>query len=145
MPNTIPSSLQGWHALIIDDEPDNVMVVQLVLEIHGLNVTTATGGQEALDWLAQNPAPDFVLCDLSMPGVDGWKVIQTVRTTPKMVNLCVFALTAHAMARDIERCLSAGFDAHFAKPIDPMKFVDQLARAILNVPHLAPRLAGAVS
>lgn len=139
----IESSLAGWTVLVVDDEPDNVMVTQMVLEMHGLTVYTAGGGREALRWLRDNPPPDFMLCDLSMPEVSGWEVQASLRRDPRTASLTVFALTAHAMAADRLRTQQSGFAAHLTKPIDPMTFVPELARLLQKAPHLAGRFASA--
>ncbi|MCU0475579.1 MAG: response regulator [Anaerolineae bacterium] len=141
MPFTPNLVLTGWTVLVVDDEPDNVLVAQMLLEMHGLTVYTARNGLEALAWLRANPLPDFVLCDISMPKMDGWEVIANLRADPALAHLCVFALTAYAMQTDRERAVAAGFNAHLAKPIDPMTLADDLVKIMREVPYLAPRLS----
>lgn len=143
MPFTPNPLLHGWTVLVIDDEPDNVLVAQMLLEIQGLRVMTAVNGEDALAKLRAAPLPDFVLCDISMPKMDGWELIAAIRADSALAHLCVFALTAYAMQTDRERAREAGFNAHVAKPIDPMTLTDDLVKIMRDVPYLAPRLTRA--
>ena len=116
------------NALIVDDQPDVLLVLQLMLKHLGHDVIACTGGQEALAQM-ESVTPDLILCDLSMPGMDGLSFARSVRANdrfkqPKM--LAISALCSDGLHQDASK---AGFDGHVQKPVqlDHLKAVlDQL-------------------
>jgi len=76
---------------------------------------------------AQQQAPDLVLCDLQLPGLDGYQVLQALRSEPNTARLPVVAVTAFSMPDDRRRIGSAGFDGYISKPIEPDAFLLQVA------------------
>jgi CheY-like chemotaxis protein len=131
--------LDGWRVLVVDDEPDNVDVVRRILIKFGAQVQTAENGQQALD-LLQKEAFEFVICDLTMPDIDGWELLRRVRAIPQLEKLPMIVLTAHAMAGDRERAKEAGFLEYMTKPIDVDVVGARLLVAMLSVPHLSQRI-----
>ncbi len=119
-----------WQVLIVEDEPDNQEVIAASLERHKLTIRTAKNGLEALEVL-KDFMPTFVLCDLSMPLMDGWQTLTEIRNNPKTAHLPVIALTAYAMIGDKERAMAKGFDGYVTKPIDVMTIFATL-KAILS-------------
>jgi|SRR5271157_1189418 len=79
--------------MVIDDEPDLVEVVKLILESDGYQVVTANGGQEALEKMGKE-MPDLVLLDIIMPRMDGWEVFSRIRSDQKTKDIPVIMLTA---------------------------------------------------
>ncbi|MCU0514290.1 MAG: response regulator [Anaerolineae bacterium] len=132
--------LAGWPVLVIDDDPDSLEIGERILRFYGAQVTTATDGYAALGHL-QLPGPAFILCDLSMPGMDGWTFLRTLRQMPGGAAIPVVALTAHAKAADEEQVLAAGFDACLHKPITPATFMHDLLRRLQHIPALVARLS----
>lgn len=128
-----PDALANWQVLVIDDEQDNLTVASLMLEMAGSTVHQAFHGKEGLEIMAQQ-AIDFVICDLSMPVMDGWQFVETLRKESKTSSMPVIALTAHAMPGDQERVLDAGFNAYLTKPLDPEKFIDQIVKLLEKFP-----------
>jgi len=126
-PTEEPADLNGLRVLSIDDQEDARDAMAALLESLGAQVHSAESAQEALAALASYQ-PDVVLCDLSMPGEDGFSVIRKIRALESDHDgkVPVVALTAYADRESIQRCLDAGFDAHLAKPMD----VVDLARLI---------------
>jgi signal transduction histidine kinase/ActR/RegA family two-component response regulator len=118
--------LDGTDVLIVDDDPDERLMMQAVLEVAGARVTSAASGAEALARLGENP-PDLLLSDIGMPGMDGIELIKRVRAAAPgtFAGVRAMAITAYARDGDRARALDAGYHAHVAKPIDP---VDLLAR-----------------
>jgi len=116
--STPPFALIDAHALIVEDNPVNMLVLSALLEKFGLRVTGASNGIEALEFLEHNPV-DIVFMDCQMPDMDGFETTRLLRggNSPNH-NIPVIAVTANAMSRDIERCLDAGMDDHVKKPID---------------------------
>jgi CheY-like chemotaxis protein len=123
--------LTGWEFLAVDDEPDNLTLLEIVLNFHNVRVTTASSGEEGLARISQKPFK-VALVDIQMPRVSGWDVIKTIRAhaEPHVSACVVIAVTAYAMIGDRERVLEAGFDGYISKPIDAATFMDSV-KAIL--------------
>ncbi len=119
------------HVLVVDDNPDIVASMALLLRLYGHKVDTALGGSAALA-TAQANRPDVVLLDISMPGMSGYEVARRLRSMFGG-GVTLIAITAHGFEEDRRRCLEAGFDCHFVKPADPEKveeFLRELARLL---------------
>lgn len=134
----------GWTILIIEDEPDNVNVVRKVMEFHGANVYVADNGIDGLQMLT-NMTPSLVLLDLSMPQMDGWEVLRTLRSKTGLAQLPVIALTAHAMSGDEESVMAAGFDGYIAKPIRINTLLPKIKEALQRANKLQQAQASAVN
>ncbi len=100
---------------VVEDNPDNRLLVNAILEDH-YEITEYESGVEAMAGLPQDP-PDLVLLDISLPQMDGTEVLGWLRRQAQFERLPVIALTAHAMAGDREKYLAAGFDDYVTKPI----------------------------
>jgi CheY-like chemotaxis protein/anti-sigma regulatory factor (Ser/Thr protein kinase) len=125
-----PHGLNGLLVLIIDDQEDAREALSTVLESLGARVHSSGNAAEGLAALASDH-PDVVLCDLAMPGEDGFSVIGKVRALgpDHGGTVPVVALTAYADRETVRKCLDAGFDAHLPKPMD----VPDLARLIVEL------------
>ncbi len=135
----IPRAFIQWDVLVVDDEKDNLEVAMRLLKIAGATAIAANNGKDALEKLAQIK-PRFILCDLSMPEVDGWEFLYRTRQNAETAKIPVIAFTAHAMPGDRERVLNAGFLNYIAKPLDPPRFIHQLIAMLATVPELTPLL-----
>lgn len=100
---------------VVEDNPDNRLLVQTILEDQYEVFEFETGGQ-ALEGIPRIQ-PDLVLLDISLPGKDGTEVLRALRSDDELRSLPVVALTAHAMSGDREKYLAAGFDEYISKPI----------------------------
>jgi CheY-like chemotaxis protein len=105
--------------LVVDDEPTNIALIRMVVEASGADVhlLTAAGGEEAVAH-ARAGAPDLILMDLQMPGLDGWEATRRLKADPATVAIPVIAVTAQAMPGDRAQALAAGCDDYVTKPID---------------------------
>jgi CheY-like chemotaxis protein/anti-sigma regulatory factor (Ser/Thr protein kinase) len=124
-------SLAGVSVLAVDDNPDALQLLQLVLESAGATVATATGGTEAIAAWRAAPA-DVLVSDLAMPQVDGFEMIAEIRALDAArgrVTPCL-AVTAQASQEHATRALRAGFHRHIAKPYDPAELIREVARAL---------------
>jgi CheY-like chemotaxis protein len=115
----------------------------MLLERCGATVLTATNGKEGYD-LIEKHRPRFVLSDLSMPILDGWGMNKLVQQEPQLRNIPIIAFTAHAMVKDRERAIAAGFHNYITKPLTPRTFIQNLLKLLLDVPDLHERLANAL-
>lgn len=118
MPDTI---------LAVDDNPQNLKLVRLLLAAEGHHVVTAAGADEALRVL-ETTTPAVILMDLQMPGIDGLELTRRLKADPARSEIVVIALTAYAMRGDRERALAAGCDDYVTKPIDTTALVSLVAR-----------------
>ena len=101
--------------LVVDDEPDMLLLTSTVLEGAGHEVVTAPSAEDAIDLLG-SADPDIVLLDLRMPGIGGWGVIEYLQQDERMAILPVVIVSAHAHDEHVERALAAGCRGHLAKP-----------------------------
>jgi CheY-like chemotaxis protein len=106
------------RVVIIEDNQDAADALRLLLDLHGYEVQVAHTGPEGVR-LAQEWAPDVVLCDIGLPGLDGYGVATALRQDPVMAQVCLIAVTAYGSDADRQRCLEVGFDQHLVKPVDP--------------------------
>ena len=122
------ASLAGLRVLVVDDDPDSNEVVRLLLAGQGAEVEVAASAAQALDILGRW-RPDVLVSDIGMPGEDGYGLIRNVRSRDgdKPQRLPAVALTAYATVDDRVRLLSAGFQAHVTKPLDPVELVAVVA------------------
>ncbi len=122
--------LVGLRVLVIDDEADARTLARHVLEQSGASVITSSSAKEALAFL-QSSNFDVLVCDIGMPEQDGYSFIRNVRalSTPKRTIPAV-ALTAYARSEDSTKALSAGFQKHLAKPVDPGGLVTMVASLV---------------
>lgn len=134
-----PNALEGWTVLVVDDEEDSREVAQLMLEMAGATVVTATDGIQALAKVGEYK-PHFILSDLSMPEMDGWRLMKELNRKRATAHIPVIALTAHAMSGDRERAIEAGFVNYITKPLDPDKFLWQLVNLLVDIPELSQLL-----
>lgn len=129
---------EDWHILLVDDEPDNLAVLEMVLSYSGATVTCMRSGQAALDTLRQNTF-DLALMDIRMPVMSGYDVLKAIREmpNPEQSDMVVIAITAHAMAGDRERMIESGFDGYISKPVEVPTIMDTIREIVEN--HLDQR------
>ncbi|MGL4617808.1 MAG: PAS domain S-box protein, partial [Chroococcidiopsis sp.] len=110
-------SLANVRVLLVDDDADTCEFLSAALEENGAIVTTAASAAEAIQILARS-RPDLLLSDIGMPETDGYELIRTIRSLASARSIPAIALTAYATNADRERAIAAGFQHHFAKPLD---------------------------
>lgn len=107
------ADLSGLEILLVDDEPYNLMLAEVILNKYGAHITTAANGREALD-LIDIKSFDIVLADLHMPEVDGYMLANKIRE--RYLQVPLIALTANVMQNDVERIRTSGFNDILLKP-----------------------------
>ena len=112
--------------LVVDDDPRNLRLAVTALEQAGHEVLSAEGGAEGIE-TALAHAPDLVLMDVQMPGMDGVSALRRLRAEPRTAAIKMVALTALAMKGDRERLIKEGFDAYLEKPIRYQEFLASVA------------------
>jgi two-component system response regulator VicR len=114
--------------LCIEDHPEMIELVKLILGRRGFEVQGAIGGKEGLEAILHDP-PDLILLDLMMPDVDGWEVYRQVRANQELKHCPVIVVTAKA--QEIDRVLGlhiAGVDDYITKPFGPKELIKSVER-----------------
>ena len=106
------------RVLLIDDNVDAAESLAQLLALSGHDTRTAGDGQRGIR-LAQDFKPEFVFCDLGLPGMSGYDVARELRALPFGRDIVLAALTGYGQPGDREKSVQAGFDAHLGKPVDP--------------------------
>lgn len=104
--------------LIIDDDSSNIFALNLVLKSRGFHCLSANNFKKGLNILAKNPTLKVVLMDMMMPEIDGYQGIYMLKNNDNFKKLAVIAITAQAMPRDKEHCITAGADGYVSKPVN---------------------------
>jgi CheY-like chemotaxis protein len=116
--SAVPSSNQPHRVLVVDDNPVNRRVAQLMLEKAGYVIEEAEDGQVAVDAVTSNGPFDVVLMDVNMPRLDGFQATDAIRQAEgDKRRTPIIAMTASAMSGDSDRCIEAGMDDYVSKPV----------------------------
>jgi CheY-like chemotaxis protein len=121
----------GLRILIVDDSPDAVTTMKLLLEIRGHETQTAGSGFEAL-MAFERFHPQVILLDVGLPGMDGYEIAKRVRQTRSGDRVKIIATTGYGREEDRLRAAEAGFDYHLTKPVN-FKTLEELLNS-LRVP-----------
>ncbi len=112
----IDGILAGRRVLVVEDDDISREMVTEFLSMHGMKVTTANDGAEALEHIRRDDF-DVVLMDCEMPVMNGYDATRRIRERPEFAQMPILAMTGNAMARDREKVLAAGMNDHIAKPV----------------------------
>jgi two-component system, cell cycle response regulator DivK len=121
--------------LLVDDEPDQVEMYQLALELSGFRVVSAYTGTEGFAQ-AQRARPAVIVLDLRLPDLSGWDVCARLRSDPATERIPVIILTAAAAPTVGEQAAAAGCKAHLTKPCFPDRLI-QTIREVIGTPEQA--------
>jgi two-component system, OmpR family, alkaline phosphatase synthesis response regulator PhoP len=113
------------RVLVVDDEPDVLLLCRLNLEQRGHEVVEAPNGDAALE-LVRSATPDLVVLDLMLPGIDGYQVLQALRAGDETSRVPVLVLTAKSLQADRERSRQLGAAAFLTKPFLPDELCDMV-------------------
>ncbi len=128
------ASFAGRHVLVADDDDLSRELMRELLGQHGITITEATDGQEALEKV-KSSAPhgfDAVLVDMHMPQMDGIAVTQAIRSLERedLANLPVIAVSADSFQQECDRALASGLNAYVTKPLDSRQLLDVLGQHV---------------
>jgi signal transduction histidine kinase len=130
-----PVNLGGVRVLLVDDETDSRNFLSMSLRQYGAEVTALGSADEAVSVL-QRERPDVLVSDIGMPGEDGYALIRRVRAlgADRGGQVPAAALTAYAKGEDTTRALSAGYQVHLPKPVEPTELATAVATLVGRVP-----------
>lgn len=123
----LESAIKGRTVLLVEDDGDTLQALALTLQFEDIQVLTATSAEEAQP-LIERTLPDAIVSDLTMSGASGCDLLQSIRA--RGITAPAIALSGHVRAEDEQMAKAAGFDDYLAKPVDPAKLIDALARLI---------------
>ena len=125
-------ALRGVSVLIVEDDEDTQLMLRTILETEGAAVSTAGTAAEGLQSFL-SLQPDVVVCDLGLPGADGYALLRQIRGLPGILggSTAAVALTGYA-AELTPKVLHAGFQAHLQKPVDPETLIKAVAALALQ-------------
>ncbi|MEB3231858.1 MAG: response regulator transcription factor [Leptolyngbyaceae bacterium] len=129
------SSSDSKRLLLIDDDPNLILLVKDYLEFRGYEVMTAENGREALEML-EIDTPDMIICDVMMPEMDGYSLVEHVRQDERMNWIPVLFLSAKGQSQDRVKGLSTGADVYMVKPFEPEELVAQVEAALRSASRL---------
>jgi two-component system, cell cycle response regulator DivK len=115
--------------LLIEDDPDCRIIVRTYLEHVGFEVLEEGDGEAGVR-RAREEAPDLILMDISLRGMDGWEATRMLKADPRTAPIPVIVLTAHALTQDQERSQEAGCDGYLTKPVDPQHVAREVRRTL---------------
>jgi len=132
------AELAGTRVLLVEDNEVNQELIVALLSMVGVDVVLANNGQAALDMLDGLPDFDCVLMDGQMPVMDGYTAARRIRAQARFAHLPLIALSANAMASDVELALASGMNDHIVKPIEVDTLFSKLAWWIRQAGSPAP-------
>lgn len=131
-PEAVPASTDAAEmplVLVAEDNEDNRIIAATMLRHSGYRVIEATTGSEAMA-LARSARPALILMDVGMPDIDGWSATRSLKADAETKDIVILAFTAHALPGDREHAKEAGCDGYLAKPVEPLRLVREVGRAL---------------
>ena len=123
--------LDGIHVLLVEDDPDALEFLSLILSQAGARVSPFGLAQPAYDFVvATKDRPDIAVSDIAMPGQDGYSLLHKLRAwehAQGRASVPAIAVSAFCRDEDVRRSIAAGFDRHWTKPVEAAHIVDQIA------------------
>jgi CheY-like chemotaxis protein len=120
--------------LLVEDDSLNRMVIEDIIQFDQIEakLTCVETGEEALACVCRLE-PSLILLDLGLPGIDGLETTRRLKRLPKLQNVPIWAISAHAMKGDAEHALAAGCSAYFSKPISGKQLAEQIRQFIRDL------------
>jgi len=115
--------------LIVEDNPQSMELIEMILRTEGYILLQAIDGEEALD-VAMRERPDLIIMDIKIPKMSGLEVTRKLRETPALRHTLIIGVTAYAMKGDRERIIRAGCDAYLSKPINTRELPRMVAQML---------------
>ena len=117
------------RVLVVEDNPNNMKLINMVLKRHGYETIGAVTGKEGVE-KAGTEKPDMILMDIMLPDIDGLETTRRIRRIESLEKIPIIAITSYAMAGDREKILQAGCNGYFEKPINPLTIMNDIEKII---------------
>lgn len=130
----------GAKILVVEDDLESLKLIGLMLQSRGYQVLAALNGPQALQ-KATTEAPDLVLLDVMMPGMDGYEVARRLRADPRTAHLPIIMLTARGQVTDKVAGFEAGADEYLVKPVHPAELLTRIEALLARATRLGPPVA----
>ncbi|MBA7582814.1 Polar-differentiation response regulator DivK [subsurface metagenome] len=127
--------------LIVEDNPQNMSLMEMLLRAKGYILLKAIDGEEAMD-MATTKRPDLILMDVQLPKMSGLEVTRRLRQLPAFNHIPIIAITAYAMKGDKEKFIGAGCDAYLPKPINTRELPRVISEMLFHQQKGNPSLNG---
>jgi len=115
--------------LVVDDEPDVVMIIKTALQAEGYDVASAMNGPDALEEAAET-RPDLIILDVMMPGMTGFEVLKVLKSEARTATIPVIMLTGVSDRKKIQEALSSGIEYYVVKPFDFDDLLSKIKQAL---------------
>lgn len=115
----------GKRILIVDDNPKNLKLLQVILQQNGYETLVAEDGKKGVS-VARESMPDLILMDIQMPVMDGIQALKELKSDLSTASIPIIALTSYAMSGDREKMLNEGFQGYIPKPVDFQNLIENL-------------------
>ena len=123
--------------LIVEDNPQNMRLLEMLLGAKGYTLLKAIDGEEAVN-LATSERPDLIIMDIQLPKMNGLEATRQLRQSPDFSHTPIIAITAYAMKGDREKLLAAGCDAYLSKPINTRELPEVISEMLFPPPKDKP-------
>ena len=120
--------------LVVEDNVSNFVLIARLLSFMGIHCEWKTSGYEVVEYADTLPRLDLVLMDIRLPYEDGYGALRKIRSSPRLKNLPVIAVTAEASTEQMKKAQEAGFNGFLGKPLDPDRFPDQIRNILTGQP-----------
>ena len=108
--------------LVVEDQEDNRRILRDLLTSVGYDIVEAVTGEDGVH-LAETDAPDLILMDIQLPGLDGYEATRRIKANPALGHIPIIAVTSYALSGDREKAMSAGCDRYVTKPFSPRQLL----------------------
>jgi CheY-like chemotaxis protein len=126
----VPHGERLHTLLYVEDNPENLKLVEQIIARHpDIRLLTAVNGKSGIE-IARMSQPEVILMDINLPDISGYEALKILRSDPATTHIPIIAISANAMAPDIERSLKAGFFRYLTKPIKVNEFMEALDVAL---------------
>jgi two-component system cell cycle response regulator DivK len=120
--------------LVVEDNVSNFVLIARMLGYMGIHCEWKTSGYEVVEYADTLPRLDLVLMDIRLPYEDGYGALRKIRSSGRLKDTIVVAVTAEASAEQMKKAREAGFDGFLGKPLDPDHFPDQIRHILAGEP-----------
>jgi len=129
-----PTLPRDATVLVVEDNVSNFVLIARMLGFLGIHCEWKTSGYEVVEYADTLPRLDLILMDIRLPYEDGYGALRKIRSSPRLKNIPVIAVTAEASVEQINKARQSGFDGFLGKPLDPDRFPDQIQRILSGEP-----------